>query len=104
MAKTARTSKKAQKSGALPEWNLTDLYPAPDSPALKWDLENAETRSIAFEAEFKGKLAGLAAGPDAGQALAVAVKRYEALDDTLGRVMSYASLLYAANTTDPSVA
>ena len=35
------------------------------------------------------------------KALAAAVKRYEALDDTLGRVMSYASLNYAGNTTDP---
>ncbi len=56
---------------------------------------------MAFEADFKGRLATLAAGPDAGNALAAAVKRYEALDDTLGRVMSYASLLYAGDTTDP---
>ena len=92
------------KLGALPEWNLDDLYRGLDSPELKWDLENAETRCVAFEADFKGKLAGLAAGPDAGKALAAAVKRYEALDDTLGRVMSYASLRYAGNTTDTAVA
>src|SRR5271169_5713589 len=100
MAKSAKKSKKAAKS-ALPEWNLDDLYPGTDSPELKWDLENAETRAGAFEADFKGTLAQLAAGPDAGKALATAVKRYEALDDTLGRVMSYASLLYAGDTTDP---
>ena len=92
------------KLGALPEWNLDDLYRGLDSPELKWDLENAETRCVAFEADFKGKLAGLAAGPDAGKALAAAVKRYEALDDTLGRVMSYASLRYAGNTSDTAVA
>ena len=92
------------KLGALPEWNLDDLYRGLDSPELKWDLENAETRCVAFEDDFKGKLAGLAAGPDAGKALAAAVKRYEALDDTLGRVMSYASLRYAGNTTDTAVA
>ena len=92
------------KLGALPEWNLDDLYRGLDSPELKWDLENAETRCVAFEDDFKGKLAGLAAGPDAGKALAAAVKRYEALDDTLGRVMSYASLRYAGNTTDAAVA
>src|SRR5487761_2242846 len=92
------------KLGALPEWNLDDLYRGLDSPELKWDLENAETRCVAFEADFKGKLAGLAAGPDAGKALAAAVKRYEALDETLGRVMSYASLRYAGNTSDTAVA
>ncbi|HET9273808.1 MAG TPA: hypothetical protein VFO09_06035, partial [Methyloceanibacter sp.] len=26
------------KLGGLPEWNLADLYPAPDSPKLKTDL------------------------------------------------------------------
>ena len=64
------------KLGALPEWNLNDLYPGIDSPELKWDLENAETRSVAVEADFKGRLAALAAGPDAGNALAAAVRRY----------------------------
>ena len=36
------------------------------------------------------------------QALAEAVKRYEALEDKLGRVISYASLIYAGDTTDPT--
>jgi oligoendopeptidase F len=104
MAKPQKESPKDPKLGALPEWNLDDLYPGPDSPELKWDLENAETRCVAFEADFKGKLAELAAGPEAGKALAAAVQRYEALDDTLGRVMSYASLRYAGNTADPAIA
>jgi oligoendopeptidase F len=104
MAKSSSRKKPSASPqlGDLPEWNLKDLYPGPDSPELKWDLENAENRCVAFEADFKGRLAALAAGPDAGPALAVAVKRYEALDDTLGRVMSYASLTYAGDTTDPS--
>src|ERR1019366_9114666 len=103
MAKSLPRKKptKSPKLGALPEWNLDDLYPGLDSPELKWDLENAETRCGTFETDFKGRLATLAAGPDAGKVLAAAVKRFEALDDTLGRVMSYASLLYAGNTTDP---
>ncbi len=100
MAKSAKKLKKAEKLGVLPEWNLDDLYPGPDSPELKWDLENAETRCAAFGGDFKGKLAALATGPNAGKALGAAVKRYEALDDTLGRVISYASLLYAGDTTD----
>jgi oligoendopeptidase F len=102
MAKSVKKLNKAPKLGDLPEWNLKDLYPGLDSPELKWDLENAEHRCSEFEADFKGKLAALAAGPDAGTALAAAVKRYEALDDTLGRVMSYASLTHAGDTTDPA--
>jgi len=87
--------------GALPEWNLADLYPAIDAPELKRDLERGDAESVAFEEAYKGKLAALAAGADAGAKLAEAVRRYEALDDLLGRLISYASLVYAGNTTDP---
>jgi oligoendopeptidase F len=103
MAKAANRMKpaKASKLGALPEWNLTDLYPGLDSPELKWDMENADKRCAAFGADFKGRLVAMAEGPDAGKALGAAVKRYEALDDTLGRVGSYAQLVYAGDSTDP---
>jgi len=101
MTKPAKKLKKTAKLGDLPEWNLKDLYPGLDSAEVKWDLENSETRVVEFEAEFKGKLAALATHPDAGQALAAAVKRYEALDETMSRLMSYASLIYAGDTTDP---
>src|SRR2546427_12880840 len=78
--------------GALPEWNLADLYAGIDDPAVKRDLDRADAYSIAFEEDYKGKLAALAEGPDAGPALAEAVKRYEQLDDLLGRLISYAGL------------
>src|SRR5207342_2051898 len=87
--------------GALPEWNLADLYPAIDAPELKRDLERGDAESVAFEEAYKGKLAALAAGADAGVKLVEAVRRYEALDDLLGRLISFASLVYAGNTTDP---
>jgi len=109
-AKAAAKKKPAAKSlrkraapalGALPEWNLADLYPAIDAPELKRDLERGDAESVAFEEAYRGKLAALAAGADAGARLAAAVRRYEALDDLLGRLISYASLVYAGNTTDP---
>jgi oligoendopeptidase F len=91
---------KPAKLGDLPEWNLNDLYSALDSPEVKRDLELADSECAAFEQDFKGRLAALAA--DGGGALAKAVARYEAIDDRLGRLMSYASLMYAGNTTDPA--
>ena len=87
--------------GSLPEWNLADLYPAIEAPEVKRDLERGDAESIAFEEAYKGKLAALAAGAEAGAKLAEAVRRYEALDDLLGRLISYAGLVYAGNTTDP---
>jgi oligoendopeptidase F len=85
----------------LPEWNLADLYPAMDSPEVKADLARAETDSIAFETRFKGKLADLAGGADDGRALAEAVVEFEKLEELLGRIISYAGLLHAGDTSDP---
>ena len=104
-AKSVRkpASKPASRTGLgpLPEWNLADLYPAIDSPEVKRDLEKAEVECAAFEAAYKGKLADLAASSQAGRALAEAVRRYEAINDLIGRLGSYAGLIYAGDTTDP---
>src|SRR5882672_12312338 len=55
--------------GPLPEWNLADLYAGIDDPRVKRDLDRADSYSVAFEEDFKGKLAGLAEGPGGGRAL-----------------------------------
>jgi oligoendopeptidase F len=91
--------KRVGKLGALPQWNLNDLYPGVDSPALNRDLESIDSECVAFEQAFKGKLAVMAAGE--GESLAAAVKRFEALDDRIGRLTSYAGLVYAGDSTDP---
>src|SRR4051794_25605846 len=59
--------------GQLPEWNLADLYHGIDDPDVKRDLDRADSYSVAFEEDFKGKLAALAERPDAGAKLADAV-------------------------------
>ncbi len=102
MAPRPSKAKQAAKTGRLPEWNLADLYPGLDAPEVKRDLDYAATYSAAFEEDYKGKLAGLAAGADAGPALAGMLKRYEALEELMGRLVSYAGLVHAGNTTDPT--
>ncbi len=94
-------SRSAAPLGALPEWNLADLYLAMDDPQVKRDLDRSDAESVAFEQDYKGKLAALAGKPPAGSALADAIKRYEALDDLLGRLVSYAGLVHSGNTVDP---
>ena len=88
--------------GTLPEWNLADLYSGPDAPALKADLETSERTAEAMQENYAGKLAALAEGGKGGKALAKAVREYEVLSDLMGRIVSYASLLYAADTSDPA--
>jgi oligoendopeptidase F len=85
----------------LPEWDLADLYPALDAPEVKRDLDRADADSLAFEQDYKGKLAEFAGSTDAVPRLAAAVKRYEALEELIGRLISYAGLVHAGDTTDP---
>ena len=100
-SKSATAKKPAKSLGVLTEWNLADLYPAMDAPEIKRDLDRGETECIEFEKAYKGRLADIAASADAGRTLGEAVRRYEAIEDVLGRIISYAGLLYAGNTTDP---
>jgi oligoendopeptidase F len=88
--------------GTLPEWDLSHLYPGLDSEAFKADLARAEAECKAIAEAYRGKLEGLARGENAAQALTDAVKRYEAVEDLLGRLMSYAGLVYSGDTTDPA--
>ncbi len=87
--------------GHLPEWDLTDLYPGLDSPELKADLARAATECADFEEAHKGKLAAVLDAADAGEQLALIVARYEKIEDLLGRLYSYAGLVYSGDTTDP---
>ena len=95
------TDQAAQKGhnqfGALPVWDLSDLYPGKDSPEFTADLEKAKADAAAFESDYRGKLDGLTR---AGK-LMEAIKRTEALGDLTGKIGSYSFLQYAQNTTDP---
>ena len=81
--------------GALPEWNLDDLYIAEDAPELTRDMGWLETACADFARDYQGKLADLSAAE-----LLTAVTRYEAIDVIAGRIMSYAGLRYYQMTID----
>src|SRR5215469_15131926 len=86
----------------LPEWNLDDLYSGIADPAIKRDLDRADVECAAFEDAYRGKLAGFAAAADGGVTLSAAVRRFEAIDDLMGRLASFAGLVHAGNTLDPA--
>jgi len=87
--------------GTLPEWDLSDLYSGLDSPEIAGDLARSDSLCLAFEERYKGKLAALASRTDGGKALAAAVQEFESIDDLIGRIASFASLVYSGNTADP---
>ncbi len=92
------TAPEESELGSLPEWDLTDLYPGRDSEVLKRDLDGAAADAKSFAERYQGKLAALS-----GEALGAAIKEYERLRETLERVMSYASLIYAGDMSDAEI-
>ena len=80
----------------LPEWNLDDLYLAPNSAAFAADLQKSAADAAAFSQKWKGNI--IQAG---GAEIAKSIRDYEQLSDMLGRIGSYAQLYYVGNTTDP---
>ncbi|MBM3604991.1 MAG: M3 family oligoendopeptidase [Alphaproteobacteria bacterium] len=82
--------------GNLPEWDLTDLYPAPDSAELTADVERLGRMVQEFAAAYQGKLADLTPAQ-----MLECIKASEQIDILAGRIMSYVGLRYYQNTTDP---
>ena len=84
--------------GELPQWDLSDLYPGPDSEALGHDLALLADDADAFRERYHGRLTDLS-----GAALGAAVETYERLQEASGRIMSYASLVHAGDLADPEI-
>ncbi|TWI36769.1 M3 family oligoendopeptidase [Paracoccus sulfuroxidans] len=81
--------------GQLPDWDLTDLYPAPDAEELTRDLARLEEACAAFAKDYEGHLIKLKPAD-----MLACIERYQEIDILAGRIMSYAGLRYYQNTTD----
>lgn len=82
----------------LPAWDLSDLYPSIDSPLVQEDLARAEQSAKSFARAHAGTLVKLT-----GAALAAVIAEYERIQEILGRVGSFAQLLFAGDSTDPAI-
>jgi oligoendopeptidase F len=91
---TARST--ANSLGTLPEWDLSDLYPAPDAPELEQDLKAADAAAKAFHAQYNTRLAALP-----GDEFGTAIAEYERIAEIIYRAMSFAQLWYSGDQTDP---
>ena len=71
-AKNVTKSATRNKAGKLPEWNLADLYSGIGAPEIARDLAKMDTECVAFETDYKGRLAEPIAGEGGGKWLAEA--------------------------------
>ncbi|WP_421866232.1 M3 family oligoendopeptidase [Parvibaculum sp.] len=88
--------------GKLPVWNLADLYVSPDAPEVTADIALAAEAAADFNKRYKGQIANLAGSETGGAELARAIGVLEEIEDRLGRLISYAGLLYAQDNTNPA--
>jgi oligoendopeptidase F len=84
--------------GTLPEWDLADLYPGPESAELARGLTALAAGAEAFRDRYQGRLSDLS-----GAELGAAVEAYESLQEKIGRIMSYGSLVHAGDLADPEI-
>jgi oligoendopeptidase F len=77
-------------------WDLSDLYAGPDDPRLDADLARALDAARVFAERYRGRVASLGAAE-----LAAAVDALEASSDPTARVLAFAGLLFAADTSAP---
>lgn len=98
MTEAAPAKTSPAPSSELPVWDLSDLYPGPQSAELKRDLERAGRDAVAFEDTYAGRIAALD-----GASMARAIAEYEGITEILHRIFSYAQLLHASDVSDAEV-
>lgn len=78
-------------------WDLSDLYASPDDPRISADQTALTDQADAFAARYKSRIADLPP-----ESLAALLTDYEALTDGIGRLGSYAYLLWSTDTENPA--
>ena len=53
------TAPETPNLGALPNWNLTDLYKSPTAPEIEQDLKQAAAAASDFRKAYEGRLAAI---------------------------------------------
>jgi len=94
----AKKSTKKTTARNLPEWDLRDLYEAPDGLSVVRDFKRLEQLCADFRKSYEGKVAALDA-----EALAKAIRDYEIIQEISGKLGSYAQLCFAKNMSDPVI-
>ncbi len=89
----------ATSSAAGVAWDLSDLFAAPDDPRIDQTLQECKADATAFASAYRGTV-NVPGGP-APEHLLAGLQRMEDIYDRIGRVSSYAGLLYAADTANP---
>ncbi len=87
----------AEKSAAGVAWDLSAFFSRPDDPAIERALQQVAAQAEAFAARYRGTI-NAPGGATAGHLL-TALQEAEALQEEMVKISAYASLLFAADTS-----
>ena len=87
----------AQAETPAPEWDLRDLFAGPGDPAIEAAMAAAAAKADRFARDYEGRVGDLA-----GAGLAEAIEAYQEVEESLGRVLAYAQLIFAADSSAPA--
>ena len=91
----ASSGAQAEDLGALPIWDLSDLYKGEDDPQLAKDRDSLSGTCEAFASNYASKLA-----EGSADLLLDAITDYEKIQITAGRLGSFAGLRFQQNMAD----
>jgi oligoendopeptidase F len=83
------------KKLTAPSWDLSDFYSSISDKKISTDLAKIESDVKKFKKEFSGKIAKLDA-----KKLFAAISTYEKICELIGKLSSYAQLVYAADLSN----
>ena len=79
-------------------WDLGDLYEGISDPRVERDFKRISARADKFEEKYRGKIKPPSL---TAEELAGAVRELERLSEGIGKLLSFAYLLFAADTRNP---
>jgi oligoendopeptidase F len=79
-------------------WNLSDLYQSLDDPQIENDIKDSLSRAKSFEEKYRGRINSETI---TSSFLLEAVKELESISEQTGKLISYAYLVFAADTSNP---
>ncbi len=79
-------------------WDLSDLYSGLGDTRIERDVKGVMTKSAAFEKSYRGKINKKTIN---APTLLKAVRELESISEQIGKLLSYAYLIFAADTGKP---
>ncbi|MEQ9619355.1 MAG: M3 family oligoendopeptidase [Deltaproteobacteria bacterium] len=95
----ASTAKKLKTGSEGVRWDLSDLYSGLNDPRIEKDIKRLLKKSESFERTYRGKINSKSATPGI---LLKAVRELESISEQIGKLLSFAYLLFAADTSRPA--